>query len=156
MNKSKEISVLIPDENYQIIKFNQEEKVGIAVINTALNSKDLKEIFSWNCSIMLQLENTTENGLPTQEEISLLEKFEDFLDDKIKGDNKEKPNALFFGRITWNSTRQLIWKVYEPELSNNFLTELIESENYAFEFDYRIEEDQNWELTKWYSENIKE
>ncbi|MFA5619377.1 MAG: DUF695 domain-containing protein [Weeksellaceae bacterium] len=155
MKESTDIKVLIPDENYQIMEFNQEEKYGIAVINTALQDDDLKEVFSWNCSIMLELENTTKNGMPIEDEFSILEDFEKYLDDNIKGENKEKPNALFFGRVTWNSTRQLIWKVYEPKISNDFLQELIESENYPFEFDYRIEEDDKWELTKWYSEKIK-
>lgn len=155
MKESKEIKVLIPDENYQIIEFNQEEKYGIAVINTAIEYEELKEVFSWNCSILLELENTTENGLPKEDDFSILDNFEDYLDENIKGESKEKPNALFYGRITWNSTRQLIWKVYNPKITNDFLQELIESKNYAFEFDYRIEEDENWESTSWYSENIE-
>lgn len=153
MKEPKDIRVIIPDENYQIIEFNQEGKFGIAVVNTALKSAELKDVFSWNCSIMLEIENAAENGLPIEDEFSILDEFEEYLDENIKGENKEKPNALFFGRVTWNSTRQLIWKVYEPKISNDFLEELIESENYPFEFDYRIEEDENWELTKWYSEN---
>ena len=155
MKESKDIKVLIPDENYQIIEFNQEEKYGIAFINTALQSNELKEVFCWNCSILLELENTTENGMPLEDDFIILDDFEDYLDGNVKGENKEKPNALFFGRITWNSTRQLIWKVFNPEITNDFLEKLIESENYPFEFDYRIEEDEDWQLTKWYYENIE-
>ena len=155
MKEFKEIKVIIPDETYQIIEFKQEKKYGIAVINTALKSDELKEVFSWNCSILLELENTTEDGMPNENDISELENFEYYLNEKLKGENEEKPNTLFFGRVTWNSTRQLIWKVYEPKISNDFLVELIESGNYPFEFDYRIEQDENWKLTEWYSKKFK-
>ena len=75
-----------------------------------------------------------------EDDISELENFEHYLNEKLKGNNKDKPNAIFFGRVKWNATRQLIWKVYQPKISNNFLVALIESENYPFEFDYRIEQ----------------
>lgn len=155
MKKSREIRVLIPDEYYQIIKFKQEGKYGIAVINTAIQSEELIEVFYWNCSILIELKNSTENGLPSKEESEILVDFEEYLNKNINGVSEEKPNALFYGRITWNSTRQLIWKVHNPKITNDFLQELIESGNYAFEFDYRIEDDRNWEITKWYNENIK-
>ena len=156
MKKSEDIEVFIPDEIYKILEFKKEQLPGIAVVNDNLKSENLKKVFSWNCSILIDFEETIENGMPSEEELKIVEKFEDFFYDKIKGNNKDKPNALFFARITWNSTRQLIYKVYLPEPANDFLTELIASENYPREFDYRIEEDENWELTEWYSKNIED
>ena len=92
-------------------------------------------------------------SLPIETEFEIVSKFDDFLQENIKGD-LEKPNALFFARITWNSTLQIIWKVFNPEQVNNFLNDLIEYKNYPRYFDYRIEEDENWEITKWYTDNI--
>ena len=90
--------------------------------------------------------------MPAKQEVNILNEFEDFLDEKIKGSEKEKPNALFLARITWNGTRQLIWRVYDPESTNNFLTDLITRKDYPREFDYQIKDDEDWKLTTWYLE----
>ena len=148
-----DIEIIIPEEKYQIIEFNQNELPGIAVVNSNLKDENLIKIFNWNCSILIDLNDVTENGLPIETEFEIVSKFDDFLQENIKGD-LEKPNALFFARITWNSTLQIIWKVFNPEQVNNFLNNLIEDKNYPRYFDYRIEEDENWEITKWYSDNI--
>ena len=149
----EDIKIIIPEEKYQIIEFNQNELPGIAVVNSNLKDENLKKIFNWNCSILIDLNDVTENGLPIETEFEIVSKFDDFLQENIKGD-LEKPNALFFARITWNSTLQIIWKVFNPEQVNNFLNDLIEYKNYPRYFDYRIEEDENWEITKWYTDNI--
>ncbi len=88
--------------------------------------------------------------MPSREEVEILDQFGDFLDDKIKGTDKEKPNGLFLARITWNETRELIWRIFDPEITNDFLTELIEQEDHPRNFDYRIDEDENWTLTEWH------
>jgi len=149
----EDIRIIIPEEKYQIIEFNQNELPGIAVVNSNLKDENLIKIFNWNCSILIDLNDVTENGLPIETEFEIVSKFDDFLQENIKGD-LEKPNALFFARITWNSTLQIIWKVFNPEQVNNFLNDIIENKNYPRYFDYRIEEDENWEITKWYSDNI--
>ncbi len=149
----EEIKILIPEENYQILEFNQDNLPGVAVVNSALKDENLKKVFSWNCSILIDFDETAENGMPTNEELNIISQFDDFLDENIKGD-LERPNALFFARVTWNSTLQLIWKVFDPEIVNNFLSQIIEDKSYPRYFDYRIEEDENWETTKWYSDNV--
>ena len=156
MSEEKEFRVIIPEEKYQIIEFKQEDLPGIGVINLSLVEFEPKEVFSWHCSIMIDFENFIENGMPTNEDVLKAEKFEDYLDENIKGENKEKPNALFLGRITWNKTRELIWRVFEPELTNDFLTKIIEEKSYPFEFDYKIEDDTEWKLADWHLKNITE
>ena len=91
----EEYQVLIPDESYDLINFNQDNLPGVAVLNSALRDFEPKEVFSWHCSIMLEFEKLIENGMPSQEERDVIDKFGDFLNEKIKGSNKEKPNALF-------------------------------------------------------------
>ena len=154
MSEEKEFRVIIPKEEYQIIEFKQDDFTGIGVINLSLVEFEPKEVFSWHCSIMIDFENFIENGMPTNEDVLKAEKFEDFLDENIKGENKEKPNALFLGRITWNETRELIWRVFEPEITNDFLTKIIEEENYPFQFDYKIENDTEWKLAEWHLKSI--
>ena len=151
----KEFRVIIPDENYQILEFIQEELPGIAVINKSLIDFEPKEVFSWHCSVMVHFNQLIENGMPDVTDRTKVEEFEDWLDDEIKGECKEKPNALFLGRITWNKTRELIWRIYEPKKTNEILNKLIETKDYELPFDYRIDPDNEWNLAKWHLENCE-
>lgn len=152
----KEFKVHIPEENYQIINFKQDNLPAVGVINSNLVNFQPKEVFLWHCSIILNFNNFIENGMPDQNDVQIANEFEDFLDKKIKGDDKNKPNALFLGRITWNKTRELIWRVYDAKEVNSLLTNLIELNNYPFEFDFRIDSDDKWKLAEWHLTNCKE
>ena len=101
----KEFKVLIPTEHYSILNFKQNDLPGVAVVNTSLRAFEPKEVFAWHLSIMLELQDLGDNGMPTASEVEVVDNFGDFLDDKIKGEDKDKPNALFLARITWNATR---------------------------------------------------
>ena len=152
----EEKKVVIPEEHYQIINFKKEDLPAIGVINIGLIDFEPKEVFSWHCSLILSFDDLMENGMPTKKQVLIADKFEDFLDDKIKGRNKEKPNALFLGRVTWNKTRQLLWRIYDPELTNQFLKNIIKNEEYPLEVDYNISIDEEWQYAKWYLESCKE
>lgn len=151
----QEFRVIIPDERYQIIKFIQEDFPGVAVINSSLKVFQPKEVFSWHCSVMLHLENLIDNGMPSKKEVKTIDEFGDYLDSKIKGEDKTKPNAVFLGSITWNKTRELIWRVFNAESTNSFLDNLIREENYPRGFDYCIDPDKEWKLAEWHLKNIK-
>lgn len=99
---------------------------------------------------MVELVDLIDNGMPSKNEVDVIDDYGDFLDDKIKGENKEKPNALFLARITWNGTRELIWRVYDPEIADKFLKDLIADGNQIREFDYRMDSDEEWKLTEWH------
>jgi len=150
-----EFRVIIPEEHYQILEFKQDDLYGIAVINSSLKKFEPKEVFRWHCSIMVHFEELIENGMPSINDRTIVEEFEDWLDNEIKGENKEKPNALFLGRITWNGTRELIWRVYDPEITNQLLQDIIEKENHDKQFDYRIAPDESWDLAKWHLDNCE-
>ena len=68
----EEIKILIPEENYQILEFNQDNLPGVAVVNSALKDENLKKVFSWNCSILIDFDETAENGMPTNEELNIM------------------------------------------------------------------------------------
>ncbi|PZX94047.1 DUF695 domain-containing protein [Flavobacterium aquariorum] len=155
MSEKKEFRVLIPDEEYQIIEFKQENLPAVGVVNLSLIEFEPKEVFSWHCSIMINFENFIENGMPANNDVLIAEKFEDFLSENIKGADKEKPNALFLARITWNETRELIWRVYNAKIVNEFLEKIIDEKKYPFQFDYRIDDDEEWKLAEWHLQSVK-
>ena len=145
-----DFKVIIPDEFYSLLNFKQDDLPGVAVVNTALKEFEPKIVFAWHLSIMIDLEDLIDNGMPSKSEVEVIDNYGDYLDNEIKGKNKEKPNALFLARITWNKTRELIWRVYDPEISNIFLQEIIAANSSPRQFDYRIDPDDNWELAKWH------
>ena len=76
--------VTIPDEKPRIIEFVQDGLYGIAYINRSLIDFQPKEVFSWHLSIMLDIEDTVRNGMPSKKERALLDEFGDVLDTNIR------------------------------------------------------------------------
>ena len=103
----------------------------------------------------MPFENFIENGMPVNNDALIAERFEDFLSENIIGADKEKPNALFLARITWNETRELIWRVYNAKIVNNFLEKIIDEKKYPFQFDYRIDDDEEWKLAERHLQSVK-
>jgi hypothetical protein len=144
--------VIIPEQSYSILEFEQDELPGIAAVNTALRGFEPKVVFAWHLSVMLQLEELAQNGMPTMAERDVVNRFAESLDSAIKGKDSSKPNALFLARITWNATFELIWRVFDPELADHYLRSLINDVPAVRPraFDHRMTEDPTWELTRWH------
>ena len=53
--------VIIPEENYQLIKFRQDDLPGIGVINEALCDFDSKIVFAWHLSLMIHFDYRIDN-----------------------------------------------------------------------------------------------
>ena len=152
--KMKEYKVLIPDETYQILNFVQDKLPGVVVVNTGLRNFEPKIVFGWHLSIIIDLEDLIENGMPSKKERDLIYEYGELLNRNIKGD-KVKPNGLFLARITWNKTRQLIWRINDPEIANNFLQQIITENSSPRPFDYKMEQDIEWKFTEWYLTEYK-
>jgi len=146
----EEFRVVIPDEKYTVLEFLQEDFPGVALINRALRTFEPKVVFGWHLSLMIGFEDVIENGMPSQKERGVIDEFEGRFSSLLKGPDLEKPNALFLARITWNKTRELIWRVYEPETAHKLLEIIIEQNQFSRRFDYRLEYDKDWELAEWH------
>jgi hypothetical protein len=145
-----EYRVVIPNESYSILQFNKNNLPGIAVVNTALRGFEPKVVFAWHLSIILEFRQLIERGMPSQDEQDVVDTWGDELGAAIKGADIEKPNSLFLARITWNATRELIWRVYQPESVNDYLQQIIKSETFPRQFDYRMDHDPEWKMTEWH------
>lgn len=147
-----EYNVIIPEESFSTLEFTQENLPGIAVVNSALRGFEPKVVFGWHLSLIIDFEESDEKGMPSPAEQKLIEPFEKSLDALIKGADSDRPNALFLARITWNNTRELVWRVFDPALTNNLLQELISKDEFPRPLDYKMENDPKWELAKWHLE----
>lgn len=138
--------VVIPDEVFAILSWQDENLPAICVVNQALANFEPKVVFGWHLSIILTCEKFADNGMPTRDEKEILDRFGVDLDRHLKADG----NALFLARITWNGTRQLLYRVYDPEIANEYLMGIINNDGQMREFDFRMEQDHTWELAKYY------
>ena len=145
-----EYRVIIPDEECCVVEFKQEDLPGIAVINKALAAFEPKIVFAWHLSLMLEFQDLIENGMPSKAEREIIDPYGDLLDAVFKGDAPEKPNALLLARITWNKSRELIYRVCDPEPINHYLVRVIENKSDVSQFDYRIDHDPEWKLAEWH------
>ena len=134
----KEIRVIIPEEDFIMVKFIQEEFYGIMEINKSLLNFEPREVFSWNLSIMIYFNELDDNNMPTKAENEILLPFKKTIDTQIKGNDKNKPNSLFLAKITWNGTCELIYRVYNAEIVNAYLQDVLKNKQYPMRFDYRI------------------
>jgi hypothetical protein len=141
-----EYRVTIPEEVFAILEWQDEGLPAVCVVNQALANFEPKVVFAWHLSIILTCEQLAEKGMPTQHEKEILDQFGDDLDDHLKADG----NALFLARITWNGTRQLLYRVYDPEVTNEYLMGIIKPKSYVREFDFRMEHDDAWKYAKYY------
>jgi hypothetical protein len=146
----EEFQVSIPEEDYSILNFTNEDLPGVAVVNMALKDWEPKEVFSYHLSVIIDFEEVVDNGMPSREEGEAVDALEEKLQSLIKGPDIEKPNALFLARVTWNHTRQILWRVFDPEAANEALQGFIDGKSNNREFDYHMEEDTEWKYAEWY------
>ncbi|QIL89609.1 DUF695 domain-containing protein [Microbulbifer sp. SH-1] len=144
--KENEVRIVLPEERYTLMKYKQENLPCIAAVNTGLLGFEHKDIFRWHLSVIIDLEELIDNGMPSEEERAIVDPFCDQLDEEIKAGG----NALFLVRETWNKTRRLVWMVYDPEIANQHLQYIIEHHRHPRRFDYRMEQDASWEQPEWY------
>jgi hypothetical protein len=78
--------------------------------------------------------------MPSQEERDIVDPFCDKLDEEIKAGG----NALFLVRETWNKTRRLVWRVYDPDIAQEHLQYIVDNHRHPRPFDWHMEQDMEW------------
>ena len=146
-----EVRIVVPDENFTLVEYKKDELTCVAMVNTGLDGFEHKDIFGWHLSVIIDFEDVIDNGMPSAEEREVVDPFCDELDENIKAAG----NALFLVRETWNKTRRLVWMVYNPEIANKYLQDMIEHESHPRPFDYRMEADKDWKQPEWYLRAIR-
>ena len=149
MESPHDIRIVIPEASWLVAKFRQEDLPGIAVINSALKEPAIRPVFRWHLSLMMHYKDLIQNGMPSQEERNLTEPFCDQAELEMSGDST-KPNALMLARITWNGTRELIWRVFDPKMANGLLQQYLKPNAHPRPIDYRMDDDPSWKLAAWH------
>ena len=150
--RENEVRIILPEESYTLIEYQDEGLPCVASVNSGLVDFEHKEIFRWHLSLIIDFDEVVDKGMPSEDELKIVNAFCDKLDEEIKAGG----NALFLVRETWNKTRRLVWRVYNPEIAHQHLQYILEHHRYPRQFDYRIEDDVEWKQAEWYFSALKE
>ena len=149
--KEDEVRVVLPKEEFGVLEWKKDGLPCVAVLNSGLKDFEHKEIFSWHLSVIIDFDDLINNGMPSQEERDIVDPFCEKLDEEIKAGG----NALFLIRETWNKTRRIVWRVYDPEIAHQHLQYIVDHYRYPRSFDWHMEQDISWERAKCYFKQIK-
>ena len=146
-----EVRIVLPEESYTLCEWQQDDLPCIGMLNSGLSDFGHKEIFGWHLSVIIDFDELVDNAMPSEQEREIVDPFCDKLDEGIKAGG----NALFLVRETWNKTRRLVWRVYDPEIANNYLQSIVEHKLHPRPFDWHMSRDISWEKASWYFEQLK-
>jgi hypothetical protein len=138
--------IVIPDDQYIGIQAESEGLPDVWIINQAMDGLEPKSAFPWHLSIIVAFEDVSVMGLPSKTEDGVLAKVGDIFDLNLMAGG----NAVVLARITWNQTRQYIYRVRDPEVANDYLTGVIDSKSELRPFEFQMEEDPEWEFAEDY------
>ena len=133
------VSIVVPDPHYTLFDTTRRDLPAVVVVNDALLAFEHTDIFSWHLEVTLQAMDLADRGMPTSDESKLLFAIGDEIEKSIVG-----YNALFLARSTWGGFRQLIFRVYDPDVAENALQEML-AEKQARQWEFRMEHDPAWE-----------
>lgn len=154
MSDKNVVNVWFPDESYCTVESRtKEDHPVMIVIQDSLKKFEFKDVFAWNLSIIFDLNDVSDNGMPSGEEIGIIQDYCDTLE-RLFNDNPEKPNALFLYRETYDGTSEVVWRVYDAKKVDAILKKVIEEKNHPREFDYQMEYDKEWKLAEWYLQDF--
>jgi hypothetical protein len=149
--KENQVRIVLPEESYTLLEWEEETLPKICMLNTALQRFEHPKIFGWHLSLIIDFQELIANGMPSQEEREIVDPFCDQLDVEIKAGG----NALFLARETWNKTRRLVWRVYDPEIAHQHLQFIVDHHRHPRPFDWHMKQDLDWNEPNWYFNIIK-
>ncbi|MBQ8713547.1 MAG: DUF695 domain-containing protein [Prevotella sp.] len=151
--EERKVNVWFPDESFITINYTCDGHPAFAVINESLRQFEFKDVFGWNLSIVFELADVCENGLPGRDEVKVIQDFCEHLG-KLFNDDREKPNALFLFREHYDGISHAVWRVYDAKKVEAVLRKIIGDKQHPREFDYEMEYDEDWNLVEWYLQDF--
>jgi len=138
------VAILVPEPRYTLFNGSRDDLPEVVVVNEALLAFEHTEIFAWHLEVTLHAVDLADHGMPSPDESKLLFEIGDKIEQTLLGDN-----ALFLARSTWNGFRQLAYRVYDPDVADQALQELLTKDQGRF-WEFRMEHDASWEQAGFY------
>ena len=125
----------------------EREDLPLAVVVDRALANVPSGAFDWLLAITIVLDETDEQALPTAAEREVVDGFAERLSEALLDlEDEDDPgpvNALFLARVDWNGTRELAFRVHDPEVADDLLAFVVESGDYPRPFAFRLDEDQD-------------
>lgn len=142
-----ETTIILPQQREVLMTTKRDGLAEVIAVNEALLSFPHSTIFPWYLCVTLEAKELIDNGMPSPTESALLFQTGDEIEASVLAGRTEHgaDNALFLARSTWNGLRQLLYYVHDPEITHLALQALLASRTWERDWDYRMEEDVDWE-----------
>jgi len=134
----------IPDPHYTLINTSRGAAPAVVVVNSALRNFSGRATFPWHLVVVISCRDVAQHGMPTASEAAILNRLEDALSRVLCRND----NAIFLARITCSGSRDLLYRIHDPELASSQLQQLLSSPVSQREWEYRLEEDMAWYLAE--------
>ena len=138
------VTIVVPEPHFTLFNGQRDGLPEVVVVNDALLSFDHTEIFAWHLEVTLHAVDLVDNGMPSPDESLLLFQIGDKIEQSIVG-----YNGIFLARSTWNGFRQLVFRVYDPEVADATLQALLEGEQNRF-WEFKMHHDAEWREAGFY------
>ena len=145
---------IVPEASYTVIQREDEGAQVYAAVNTSLAAlnPEQRQLFSWQLSLIIDLDTEDEKGLTLDHEAKAIEPFCKQVESELLGNG----NAMPLARITWRKTRELLFRVYNPAEADAHIKKIIASEANPRPFSYTIDPDNDWKMADNYLEQFIE
>lgn len=148
---SDEVQIVLPPDQFTLLRWTENNLPCIGLLNSALKGFEHRSLFSWHLSVEIVLEELIDNRMPSEPERLLI----DPICDELEKDIKANGNAVFLVRETFDGTRLLVWRVYDPDIANAHLKRMIKDKAYPRPIEFKMEHDPEWEKASWYFDQLK-
>ena len=141
------VTLDIPEPYYSLVKTTRGGLPEIIVINSALLTFRHIEIFPWHLKVTMFAEHLIENGMPAPDESNLLFEIADRIEREVLEVTTENGavDALFLARSTWNESRELYFRVHDPEPMDEALKSMVERKTWHDRsWRYEMTHDPEW------------
>lgn len=133
---------MIPKPHYTLINTSRGNDPAVVVVNSALRAFEDRNAFPWHLKLTITCKLVGANGMPTSSEVEVL----DQLEEEIYAALQAGENIVFLARVTCRGTRELLYRVHDPEPANEALQRMISSNSQSREWEYHMEQDLDWAL----------
>jgi Family of unknown function (DUF695) len=138
--------VAIPKESILILQGQSDGMPEMRFVNAALDDIAGSEALPYHLSIIIEMAETVPNGFPTPEETQVLKDFAK----EVRANLEADENSALLASITWNGTRQLVYRVRDPEAARAYLDTLVNDPAPIRPCEIVMEDDPSWRLAEQY------
>ena len=132
------VTIEIPEPHFTLFNAERGGLPEVIVVNDALLSFQHTGIFPWHLVVTLEATDLVDQRMPSPDESNILFEIGDKIERAVVG-----YNAIFLARSTWNGFRQLVFRVYDPQVADATLQALIKDEQ-SRPWEFKMQGDPDW------------